>query len=211
MAETKENLLLSPTREKQMKRIPSLFVWEDPKHHGSLQLLNFLLDVLKHTEGRDKFTKLLQYGSLSASGFFQLINKFEAALIFKNLYCRPVLIQLDSRMLESFWDSSSGPLSTIELSTSLRTVQKMLLTLTCSWVVKFDPVISIRLLLSSYWVLDNIDTLRKLRILKSEQGNMERSGRLFWIGALILHIWLDLRVISRSNYKIEYIKSQLEL
>lgn len=88
MDDPKKNLLLSPipSRENKFKRMSSFLVWEDPKSHNSLELINFLLDVLKHTEGRDKFTKVLQYGSLSIASLLQIAKKSEASLAFHKLF-----------------------------------------------------------------------------------------------------------------------------
>lgn len=74
-----------------------------------------------------------------------------------------------------------------------------------------SPVIAIRLLMSSYWILDNVDTLRKLRVVRQDRGNLERNGKAFWLASLALHVWLDLRILLRCRSRRAYLQSQQAL
>lgn len=65
--------------------------------------------------------------------------------------------------------------------------------------------------MASYWIFDNVDTLRKLRIIRQERGKLEQNGKIFWMASLILHIWLDLRIVFRCKYRRAYVQSQMDM
>lgn len=89
MADLNEMMFMSPNADKKsLRKIPSMFVWEDPKAHNKIEILEFVLGLLKHTECRDKFTKMLQYFCLTSSGILELIGHKSGVKAFNGLYSR---------------------------------------------------------------------------------------------------------------------------
>lgn len=51
-----------------------------------MQILDLILRILDKTDGRDQFSKLLQYNFLTLSGLLQIIKKYEGAIKFQALF-----------------------------------------------------------------------------------------------------------------------------
>lgn len=61
----------------------------------------------------------------------------------------------------------------------------------------------------AFWVLDNIDILSCLGILNIPKSkSLEKKGKQCWLFSLILHLWVNLRAIQKSNYQIGYLNKQ---
>jgi Peroxisomal biogenesis factor 11 (PEX11) len=161
-------------------------------------VLDTVLEMLSKTEGRDKFSKFFQYGSLFLGSLTNLVGEQKAGEKFTELFRE----FKDARKLMRLFKWS------IEYKRIMYVLEKRPPDATD---VDMFLIIAIRLLLMVYWVFDNLDCLAMLRILKVKKGINERRGKWFWLASLGLHLIVNLRILNNANQRLEYLKRHLDL
>lgn len=160
-------------------------------------VLDSVLEVLSKTEGRDKFSKFGQYGSLFLGSLINLVGENKVSGKFINLFRE----FKDARKLMRLFKWS------IEYRRILYVLEKRPPDATD---VDMFLIIAIRLLLMTYWIFDNLDCLAMLRILKVPPGMNERRGKWFWLASLALHLIVNIRIHNSANQRIKFIIRQLD-
>ena len=156
-----------------------------------LMILDSLLDLLGRTEGRDKFTKLLQFTSLQISAIGGGLGN---TTVMERMGWLSQELKEARQLLRLFkW--------CVEYKRIIAIIDKR-----PPDADDFDMLllISIRLLLIFYWIFDNLDILTKLRIFKIDKSTFEKTGKKFWLVSLILHLWLNVRRFVKCNKQIHY-------
>ena len=145
--------------------------------------LNRTISWINKTEGRDKFCKIIQYGSRFLK--YNLTDK-QLAARFSGLFVG----MRDARKL-------------FRLFKSINEAHKILEILNKGSTDEIDVALNIlnRLAFLLYWVFDNIAILGTIKFLTTDSKKFTKYGSFFWFWALIFSLVQSVRKLNDLNKK----------
>lgn len=136
------------------------------------------------TEGRDKFSKSVQYGARLAAHL--LVNDKDLSNRFSNLF----KVTADARKIFRIGKSA----------TEYMKIRELLKTDSTDELNKFVNILC-RSAFFGYWVFDNLQILTKVGFLKSDTKQHAKRAATFWLIGLLLSIFLELYKLRKIHQK----------